>query len=291
MIEKQGSSCAIAMLAAFLLAAGCRATQPESVLSVLTAEELSRAAMPSNHRNWVPAQAVLPYSERQGRQLTVHNVRNCLHLGPEDYIVRHDDRTYDLDRLEGIDFIVVPFKDAPSLAHTMLSFDFRDQGSLACSVEVRLEDGETYSPVKGALRQYELMYVLADERDVIGLRAKHREDKVYVYATRATPEQSRAILLDVMARVNKLSVEPEFYDTFTNNCTTNLVTHINRVAPGRIPANLGVVLPGYADQWAFELGLLQPRGSFAETRKRAEVSGLASRYVESPDFSDRIRRR
>ena len=196
MKEKPWSKCAIAMPPACVFAAGCRTTRPESVLDVLTAEELSRAAIPSNHRNWVPAQAVLPYSERQGNQLTVHNVRNCLYLGPDDYIVRHDDRTYDLDSLQSIDFIVVPFKDAPSLAHTMLSFDFQDQGNLACSVEVRLEDGESYSPVKGALRQYELMYVLADERDVIGLRAKHREDE----ATSTRLGDSRAVPGDSVGR-------------------------------------------------------------------------------------------
>ena len=265
--------------------------RPASLRDVLSPDELTGIVQPSNARNWLPNLAVLPRAELQGNLLTVHNIRNTQYLTDQDYVVRHYDKTFDLDNLQNVDFIVVPFKDAPSLAHTMLSFGFGEQGHLAVSAEVRLEEGESYSPVKGSMRQYEIMYVLADERDVIALRTKYRKDDVYLYRTKATPQQARALLLDVMARVNKLAVAPEFYDTFTNNCTTNLVGHINRVAPGRIPANLGVVLPGYADQWAYELGLLEPRGSFAETRKRAEVSGLASRYAESPEFSDRIRRR
>jgi hypothetical protein len=217
---------------------------------------MSRAVLPSNHRNWEPAQAVLPYAQLNGNQLTIRNVRNCQYLSEDDYIVRHYDKTVDLNRLQSVDFLVVPFKDTPSLAHTMLSFGFNDQDYLAVSVEVRREVGETYSPIKGALRQYELVYIVADERDVIALRTQHRDDDVYLYRTRATPEQARTLLLDVMARVNKLATQPEFYDTFSNNCTTNIVAHINRMKPGRIPVNIGVLLPGYADRLAYDLGLL-----------------------------------
>ncbi len=287
--RNMGSLCAV--LACALLSLGCRTTQPTDVLDVLSVEEISRAVSPSNERNWVPAQAVLPYAELRGNLLTVRNVRNCLYLDKDDYIVRHYTRTYNLNQLKSVDFVLVPFKDTPSLAHTMISFGFEDQGHLAVSVEVRLEDGETYSPVKGALRQYELMYVVADERDVIGLRAKHRKDDVYLYRTQTTPEQTRTLLMDVMARVNKLAVEPEFYDTFSNNCTTNLVAHINRIAPRRVPMDVGVVLPGYADRLAYELKLLEVNGSFEETKRRAEVTRLARRYADEADFSERIRQR
>jgi hypothetical protein len=146
-------------------------------------------------------------------------------LSENDYIVRHYDKTFDLNRLDSVDFLVVPFKEAPNLAHTMLSFGFGGNDYLVVSVEARMEEGQSYSPVKGLMRQYELMYVVADERDVIPLRTKHRDVDVYLYRTRATPEQARMLLVDMMARVNKLAFEPEFYDTFTNNCTTNIVPH------------------------------------------------------------------
>jgi hypothetical protein len=278
------------LLAAALLAAGCRSSRAARLNDALSPAEIGKVGMPSNSRNWIPNQAVLPYTELRGSLLTVHNIRNTKYLSADDYIVRHYDKTFDLNHLQTVDFVVVPFRDTPSLAHTLLSFGFGDDGQLAVSVEARLEQGETYSPVKGALRQYELMYVLADERDVILLRAKYRKDDVYLYRGKATPDQARRLLLDVAGRVNQLAVYPEFYDTFGNNCTTNLVAHINRLQPGRVPLEIGVLLPGYADRLAYDAGLLDTRYSFEKTRHRAYISGLANRHEESPDFSRQIRR-
>lgn len=273
------------------LLAGCKATGPADIADVLSPEELTNIVQPSNARNWVPNLAVLPRAELKGNLLTVYNIRNTKYLTDEDYIVRHYDRTFDLENLQTVDFIIVPFKDAPSLAHTMLSFGFGEEDNLAVSVEVRLEEGETYSPVKGSMRQYEIMYVLADERDVIPLRTKHRGDDVYLYRTKATPQQARALLLDVMTRVNKLAVAPEFYDTFTNNCTTSIVRHINRLKPGRVPLDVGVLLPGYADRLAYDQGLLDTELSFEQAKRRARITSVANRYADDPDFSSKIRRR
>jgi hypothetical protein len=275
-----------------VLLAGCAITKSNQPLAEgLTPHELSKIVAPSHHRNWEPSLAVLPYIEWSRNSMTVRNIRNCDYIDEGDYVVRYYDKTFDLSKLDRVDFIVVPFKEAPSLAHTMLSFGFGDQGHLAVSAEVRLEDGESYSPVKGAMRQYELMYVLADERDVLLLRTKHRDVDVYLYPTRATPQQARLLLVDVMTRVNQLAVQPEFYDTFTNNCTTNIVNHINRLYPGRVPLDIGVLLPGYADQLAYDLGLLHDEGSFERTRQRAHINRVANRHAESPDFSEEIRRR
>lgn len=258
---------------------------------MLNPEELTSIVRPSNARNWLPNLAVLSRAELNDNLLTVYNIRNTKYLSDEDYIVRHYDKTFDLDKLETADFIIVPFKEAPSLAHTMLSFGFGEEGNLAVSVEVRLEEGETYSPVKGSMRQYEIMYVVADERDVIALRTKHRKDDVYLYRTKATPPQARALLLDIMGRVNKLAVAPEFYDTFTNNCTTNIVRHINRLKPGRVPLDVGILLPGYADRLAYDQGLLETELSFDQARRRARITSAANRYADDPDFSSKIRRR
>ncbi len=133
---------------------------------------------------------------------------------------------------------MVPFESMPAVAHTMLSFELaRPDGKsdhLAVSVEVRKEKHETYNPVKGSARQYELMYVVADERDVIRQRTNYRHENVYLYRTTATPEVSQQLLADVLGRVNQLAKKPEFYDTLTNNCTTNIVRHIDRVRPNRV---------------------------------------------------------
>lgn len=244
---------------------------------------------PSNHRNWKASMAVLPSARLRDNRVTVYNVRNCSYIDENSYVVRHEDREYDLRDLESVDFILCPFTDSGALAHTMLSFGFRDGQFLAVSIEVRLEEGESYSAVGGAIRQFEIMYVLADERDVIQLRTEIRKSDVYIYRCRFTPEEARAMFVDVLKRVNTLKIQPEFYDTLANNCTTNIIAHVNRVRPGAIPWQPGQVLTGYADREAYRLGLLEDLGSFEATRERAYVSDLAHRYAAAPRFSAWIR--
>lgn len=244
---------------------------------------------PSNDRAWTPDQAILPTAEFRGNLVKVHNVRYCDYRSDEDFTVRYDERVFDLDEIHSVDFIVAPFPDQPQVAHTMLSFGFDDNEHVAVSVEIRKELGERYSPVNGALRQYELTYVVADERDVIRLRTDQWLQDVYLYRTKATPKQARQLFLNVMRRVNKLAEEPEFYDTLTNNCTTNIVDHINELAPNRIPFDHRIVLPGLADEYAYDLGLIDSPYSFARTKRRAKINSLAYRFRDAPDFSEKIR--
>jgi hypothetical protein len=156
-------------------------------------------------------------------------------------------------------------------------------------MEIRREQGEKYSPLAGFMRQYELLYLIGDERDLIQLRTIHRLDDVYVYRTRATPQQARMLFVDMLHRANKLTREPEFYNTLTNNCTTNVVNHINKLWPNRLAYNVQLVLPGYSDRMAYNLGLLDTVKSFEETRAAARVNQLAYIHRDSPDFSARIR--
>jgi hypothetical protein len=247
--------------------------------------------VPSNQRNWQPDQAILPYAEIAEDQVKLHNIRNCTYRTDDEYVVKHYDKTFELDKIERVDFIVVPFKETPSLAHTLLSFGFDGDNYVSVSVEARREKGEAYSPVMGALRQYELMYVIADERDVLLRRTRFRGSDVYLYRTRATPEQARELFLDVMNRVNELYRQPEFYDTVTNNCTSNIAGHINRLRPGKV--NLfdpRALLPGYADQLAYELGLLDSSKPFAQLREEARINPQADRFADRRNFSELIRR-
>jgi len=245
---------------------------------------------PSNYRNWEPNQARLPYAEFDGHRVTVRNVRRCGYLSDKEYVVQYVDRTYDLDKLATVDFIVIPFKQWRALAHTMLSFGFDDGQYVVVSVEVRRERGEEYSFLDGVRRKYEIMYVVGDERDLINLRANYRNDEVYLYRTRATREAVRDLFVKVMARVNKLAAEPEFYNTFTNNCTTNIVRHINELAPNRVPYGIHVLLPGLSDRLAYDLGLIDTDLPFEETKRRAKITHLARIYQHAPDFSAKIRR-
>ncbi len=199
------------------------------------------------------------------------------------------DKTFDLRKLTSIDFIVVPFNDNPSIAHVMISFGFDDRDYLVSSVEIRKRVGQKYSALTGFFNQYTLMYVLVDERDVLWKETIGFQQEAYLYRTTATPKLAQEMFVDVMRRVNKLVREPEFYNTVTNNCTTNVRNHVNRLLPDRIPYDYRVLLPGYSDEYAYDLGLIKANGSFAETKAAAKVNYRAYLYQDDPDFSQKIR--
>ena len=176
----------------------------------------------------------------------------------------------------------------------MMSFEIQQPDGksdyLAVSVETRKEKSERYNPVKGSARQYELMYVLADERDVLQLRTNFNREDVFLYHTTATPEAARMLLADVLARVNELAKKPEFYDTLTNNCTSNIVDHVNRIKPNRVVADVRALLPGLSDRLAYDEGLIERHGTFLETRQRAYINPKAQQFAGREDFSAMIRR-
>jgi hypothetical protein len=221
-------------------------------------------------------------------------VRNCQYFANDVYLVDYYDKTVDLNAVRGVDFIVVPFAGFPAMAHTLLSFEIQQTDGksdyLAVSVEIRKEKTERYNPVKGSARQYELIYVLADERDVLQLRTNFNREDVFLYHTTATPEAARMLLADVLGRVNELARKPEFYDTLTNNCTTNIVRHVNRIKPNRITADVRALLPGLSDQLAYDEGLIVRNGTFLETRQRAYINPKAQQFAGREDFSAMIRR-
>ncbi len=247
---------------------------------------------PSNDRDWAPDQKVLPYAEMNGDTATIHNIRNFSYESTEKYTPAYYDATYDLATLARVYFIVEPFSGYKGAAHTFLSFEFSDGRFLAVSVEIRKQRGESFSAVKGLFRQYELMYVLADERDVLKLRSNYRHDEVYVYPIRTSRERMQDAFRDILARANKLREEPEFYHTIFNNCTTNLARHANEAVPGRVPWNLTLLFPAQADRYAFDLGLIDTElTDFNEVRRAHHINDLALAYADDPKFSLRIRGR
>jgi hypothetical protein len=246
-------------------------------------------ATPSAERDWSPDQAVLARASIAGDAVTIEDVRNFNYRSATDYDARYETRRYDLSRLDSLWFAVERFGDAPAIAHTFLSFGFGDE-YVAISVEIRKERGETYSPLRGMLRKYELMYVIGDERDVIGLRTNYRRDPVYLYPARASPQQIRQIFVQMLARANQLAREPEFYNTLTNNCTSNIVRHVNVIAP-TIPFGYRVLMPAYSDSLAYDLGLIPNERPIEEVRAAYRIDARAQRSGTGPDFSHVIRAR
>jgi len=184
--------------------------------------------------------------------------------------------------------LVTSYWMGPAIAHVFLSFGFGED-HVAVSVEARKERGEGYSSVQGFFKRYELIYVVGDERDLIGSRAVYGGYDVYVYPISTTRERMRRMFVEMLERSNALATRPEFYNTLTNNCTSNVVDHVNHIVPSAVPHGIKTILPGYADEVAYSLGLIDNSISLDEARKRFRVNDRARQFVTAPDFSRRIR--
>ena len=259
-----------------------------SIFLVLSVIHL--ATTPSNDRDWSLDQAVLPYGEISGDMVTIHNIRNFTYTSTKDYIPEYYDKTFDLSKIKNVYYIVEPFSGVPGSAHTFLSFEFEDEQFVAISVEIRKEKGESYHPLKGLFNQYEITYVIGDERDLIKLRTNYRKDLVYVYPAKTTKEKMQQLFVGMVRSATDLKDHPEFYNTLTNTCTTRIVHHVNTVTPDRVPfLNWRILLPEGSDRLAYDLGLIDTSLSFEETRKRYFVNDRAQKYALDEDFSVKIR--
>lgn len=258
--------------------------------STLKASFLKRRE-PSNYRNWRPDLAILPFADIGSDRIKLYHVRDCEYRTEEDYDVRHFDLDFPLQDVRTLDFIVVPFQNSPALAHTMLSFGLANGQYLVVSVEGRLEQGEAYSALGGSFDGFELTVVIGTERDLIRLRTEVRKVDVYLYPIAVPPEQAQRLFVAMLGRANSLARTPEFYDTISNNCTTNIVKHINGLKPGSIPNDVRILLPGHSDRLAYDLGLIATNAPFELVQANARVNTLAHLHADSPDFSQRIRGR
>jgi len=244
---------------------------------------------PSNDRHWSLDQKILSTITTTGDIVRIENVRNFTYVSTTSYTPNYYTKEYDLSKLKGVWYIVEPFSGYKGAAHTFLSFEFENNVFLSVSVEIRKEVGESFDAKKGLLREYELMYLFADEKDAVKLRTNYREDIVYVYPVQTTPEKARLVFENIITRAKKLTENPEFYNTFTNNCTTNIIAHVNAINPKRIPLTYAAIFPEYSDIVAHKLGLIPNNVPIEDVREKYKINKKAELYADSPDFSSRIR--
>ncbi|MEX0673069.1 MAG: DUF4105 domain-containing protein [Candidatus Paceibacterota bacterium] len=248
------------------------------------------AVSPSHERLWVDEHEYIATANvTDTYTVNIENVRNFKHTAGTSS-AHWEDRALDLRTLDSLDYIVVPFSGFGA-AHTMLSFGFSDGSHIGVSIEARRENDEEFSPLWGALRKYELLYVIADEHDLLTQRAIGRgNDEIYLYPVNASRDQIRHLLLDILARANAINNEPEFYNTLTNSCTTNIMEHVNAIAPGKVPYwDLRLYFPRYSDTLAQKLGFIPNSIPINELRNRYEISESIKENSGSPHFSELIR--
>jgi hypothetical protein len=242
---------------------------------------------PSNDRNWLPEVANLPTAVIDGDRLTIQNLRNLDYRSADDFTPRWETRSYDLSQLVGMD-IYFFYWGSPNIAHTIMSWDFENQPPLAISIETRKEVGEAYSAVLGFFRQFELYYVVADERDVIRLRTNFRGDEGYLYRLDWSPADARRLLLAYLAEVNRLAREPRWYNAFTHNCTTTIRFHVRQIGLARA-WNWRVLVNGKGPELLYMRGVLNTTMPLPELIARSYVNDRAQAAGNAADFSRQIR--
>jgi hypothetical protein len=278
----------VATMLAFALLSGRRGTLAAfAMLAVLGGWWLG--IRPTNDRDWQPDVSVTPWATREGDTVTIHGVRNFEYRTETDLVPRWETRTYDLRALDSADLIAV-YWGSRAIAHLMVSFGFAGRDYVAVSIETRKDRTQSYSSLGGFFKQYELVYVVADERDVIGVRTSYRQPRedVYVYRLRSSREGVRRVFLDYLKAMNELRETPRFYNTLTTNCTTGILMHA-RVNPGAPPWSWKVLLTGYVPEYVHEQGRFDSELPFGEMKRGSRVNERAEAALRDPAFSRRIR--
>jgi hypothetical protein len=248
---------------------------------------------PSNNRDWNIDQKILSNVIFKGDEITINNIRNISYKNETNFKVSYYNKTININDLERLDYILERFSNYEGIAHTMLTFGFKDESQIAISIEIRKEKGETYSPLKGLFNEYETMYVIGDETDLINLRTNHRNDDTYLYPIKISNESLKKLFIAMLEKTNKLYNEPEFYNTLTSTCTTELAKHANENTNQSINKfHPKVLLPGYSDKLLLELGLINTNltiNQYDKLRENFEINTISKKYINSENYHLGIR--
>lgn len=242
---------------------------------------------PKLNREWRPEVAVLPRASVSGDQVRIVGVRDFDYRSQNDFTPRYLQRQVQLSHLTGVDFYISYWMPGP-VGHTFLSFTFEDADPISISIEARPETHEGFSPVGSLFKQFELIYVVGEERDVVGVRTNHRGEDVFLYRVNTTPENARRLFLVYLDRINELAERAEFYHLLSNSCTLNIVRYARAVGPGT-RFDIRHYLNGLFDGYLYQRQLLDVSVPFEELRRRANINEAAQAAGSSTDFPQRIR--
>ena len=249
----------------------------------------SNTKSPSHNRTWSEDQDILPEITITDGAVEVKNMRDFKYESTKEYQKNYNDISFDLSEIQTVDFFIEELSPNIGAAHTFLSFGLRDGKYIAISPEIRKEKGEVFSPIKGLFNEYEMMYVVATEEDVLKLRGIHRNNPVSRYSIDITPETAQALFRDMAARTIEIRDTPEFYNTLTNACGSTIAKHIEKLAPGSITWGLAIAAPLRSYRVAHDLGLLNDGISLEDHIDRAPISELIRAHQDKENFSESIR--
>ena len=248
---------------------------------------------PSLYREWLETDKILSEIEFSENKVSIKNIRNFNHISLEKYEKNYYDSEFDLEKIDSIYYIVEPFSDYDWPAHTMLTFGFSDWKYVVISAELRKEKWESFDPLLWIANQYELMYLIGDENDLIKLRANIRKDEVRMYPVKTTKEKMQKIFVSMLKRADKLSKEPEFYNTIYSTCTTNILRHVNELREWKkeiSPFDLKIFLPANSDKIVFEEWLMNTKLTFEQAKKYYKINELSEKFWDDENYSEKIRK-
>jgi hypothetical protein len=244
--------------------------------------------LPSHHRPWRPEVAVMPRAIIDGDRVRITGVRDFDYRSRNDFTVRYEEREVQLSHLTGLDFFVSYWAEGP-VAHTFVSFIFDNAPPLSISIETRPEVGEGFDPLASLFKQFELIYVVGNERDLVRVRTNYRKETVYLYHLNSPVDNVRKLLLVYLERINELADQPEFYHLVTNSCTINIIRYAN--AAGRSGQfNFRHLLNGLIDSYLYHSGRVNTTLPFEELRRRSHINEAVRRAENAADFSAEIRK-
>jgi hypothetical protein len=242
---------------------------------------------PSHDRPWRPDVAVMPRVVVDGDRVRITGVRDFDYRSVNDFNVHYEDREVQLSHLTGLDFFVSYWSEG-LVGHTFLSFIFDNAPPLSISIETRPEVGEGFNPIASLFKQFELIYVVGNERDLVRVRTNYRKETVYLYRLNSSPEHVRRLLLVYLERINELADRPEFYHLLSNSCTINIIRYAN--AAGRAGSfDIRHLLNGLIDSYLYHSGRVDTTLPFDELRRRSLINAVGQAADNAPDFSERIR--
>jgi hypothetical protein len=242
---------------------------------------------PSHHREWRPEVAVMPRAIIDGDHVRFIGVRNFDYRGRDDFTVHYEEREVQLSHLTGLDFFVSYWSEG-LVGHTFLSFLFDNAPPLSISIETRPEVGEGFQPIASLFKQFELIYVVGDERDIVGVRTSHRRETVYLYRLNTSAADARRLFLVYLARINELADRPKFYHLLSNSCTINIIRYANAAGrQGRF--DIRHLFNGLIDSYLYHSGRVDTSLPFDELRQRSLINAAAQAADGTADFSQRIR--
>jgi hypothetical protein len=243
---------------------------------------------PPKTRDWQPDVAETAWTERDGDKITIHNLRDFDYQPGRTAAPRWETRVVDLTQLQAVD-LFINFWGSTLICHPIVSFQFGPAEHVAISVETRMAEGQSYSTIRGFFKQFALIYIVSDERDVVRVRTNYRHEQLYLYRTSIGPERARALFLDYMRTVDTMHQYPRFYNAVTSNCTTNVRTHTAATTSHPAPWDWRMLVNGTVDELVYERGGFASRLPFAELKEKSLIDARAQAADQAPDFSEQIR--